>query len=42
MPFRSKAQWRYLFAKHPKIARRWAKETRQAYSSLPKKARKRK
>jgi len=27
MPFKSKAQRKYLFAKHPKIARRWAKHT---------------
>jgi hypothetical protein len=26
MPFKSKAQMRYLFAKHPDIAKRWAKE----------------
>jgi len=26
MPFKSKAQMRYLYAKHPKIAKRWAKE----------------
>lgn len=28
MPFRSKAQQRFLFARHPEIARRWAKETK--------------
>ena len=27
MPFESKAQQRFLFAKHPKIAKRWAKHT---------------
>lgn len=27
MPFESKAQQRYLFAKEPTIAKRWAKET---------------
>ena len=27
MPFRSKAQRRFLFAKEPKVAKRWAKET---------------
>lgn len=27
MPFRSKRQMRYLFAKHPKIAKKWAKKT---------------
>lgn len=26
MPFRSLAQKRYMFAKHPEIARRWASE----------------
>jgi len=25
-PFKSKAQARFLFAKHPKIAERWARE----------------
>ena len=24
MPFQSKAQMKYMFAKHPKIAKRWA------------------
>ena len=27
MPFRSRAQRRYLYAKHPKIAKRWQRET---------------
>lgn len=27
MPFRSKAQLRWMFANHPRIARRWAKHT---------------
>lgn len=26
MPFRSAKQRRFMFAKHPKIARRWAKK----------------
>jgi hypothetical protein len=26
MPFKSAKQRRYMFAKHPKIARRWAKK----------------
>lgn len=26
MPFRSAKQRRYMFAKHPKIARRWARK----------------
>ena len=35
MPFKSKAQARFMFAKHPKIAKRWAKETK-SIKSLPK------
>lgn len=27
MPFRSKAQARFMFAKHPRIAKRWVKES---------------
>ena len=27
MPFKSKAQQRFMFAKHPEMAKRWAKET---------------
>ena len=41
MPFKSKAQQRYMFAAMPKTAKRWAKETPNI-KSLPKKARKRK
>lgn len=26
MPFKSRAQMRYLYAKHPEIAKRWQKE----------------
>jgi hypothetical protein len=26
MPFQSKAQMRYMYAKHPKIAKKWTKE----------------
>jgi len=26
MPFKSRAQMRYMFARHPQIAKRWAKE----------------
>lgn len=26
MPFRSRRQARFMFAKHPKIAKRWVKE----------------
>lgn len=35
MPFQSKAQQRFMFAKHPKIAKEFAKET--DFSSLPEK-----
>ena len=27
MPFKSKAQQKYMFVKHPEIAKRWANET---------------
>ena len=27
MPFKSKAQARYMFAKHPQIAKEWAEKT---------------
>lgn len=27
MPFKSKAQQRFMFAKDPEMAKRWAKET---------------
>lgn len=27
MPFQSKAQARFMFSQHPKIAKEWAKET---------------
>lgn len=35
MPFRSQAQWRMMYARHPEIARRWAHETPGGYRSLP-------
>ena len=35
MPFESKAQQRFMFAKHPRIAKRWAAET--DFSDLPEK-----
>ena len=28
MPFRSKSEMRLMFAKHPRIAKRWASETK--------------
>lgn len=37
MPFESKAQQRYMFAQHPRIAKRWAKETPDM-KNLPEKA----
>lgn len=37
MPFKSKAQQRYMFATMPKTANRWANKT-QNIKSLPKKA----
>ena len=39
MPFSSKAQQRFMFAKHPKIAKRWANETPNI-KSLPEKKKK--
>ena len=35
MPFKSKAQERFMFAKHPAIAKRWVSETGQP-KDLPK------
>jgi hypothetical protein len=37
MPFKSKAQQGYMFAKMPKTAKRWAKETPNI-KALPKRA----
>jgi hypothetical protein len=39
MPFRSQAQWRWAFANNKPWADRWAKETPQKLSTLPKRAR---
>lgn len=39
MPFRSRAQQRFMFAKHPRIAKRWAKKTN--FRKLPNRVRKR-
>lgn len=41
LPFRSKAQRRFLFAKHPRLARRFAKHTPQG-TRLPEVKRKNK
>ena len=40
MPFRSEAQRRLMWLKHPRIAKRWAREGRN--TGLPKRARKKK
>lgn len=42
MPFKSKAQQRFMFAKHPRIAKRWAKETKNIKGLPNKKKRKKK
>lgn len=34
MPFASEAQRRFMFAKHPKIARRWTREEKAVSKSL--------
>jgi len=39
MPFSSKAQQGFMFSQHPKIAKKWAKETSN-FKSLPKYAKK--
>jgi hypothetical protein len=39
MPFQSEAQRRYMWAKHPEIAKRWADKYR-TQSKLPKKKKK--
>ena len=41
MPFKSKAQQRFMFATMPKTAKKWAKETSNI-KALPKKKRKKK
>lgn len=43
MPFKSKAQERFLYAKHPDIAQRWSKEMKakgQSIKKLPEKKKK--
>ena len=39
MPFKSEAQQAYMFANHPKLAKKWAAETKN-FSKLPKKVKK--
>ncbi len=41
MPFRSRAQQKFMFARMPKVAKRWAKETPNI-KNLPQKVRKKK
>ena len=36
MPFKSKAQARFMFSKHPKMAKEWASKT-SSIKSLPEK-----
>lgn len=41
MPFQSKAQQAFLFAKHPEVAKKFAKETtKEMYADLPEKKKK--
>lgn len=41
MPFESKAQQRFMFAKHPEIAKRWASETsKKQFEKMPEKKKK--
>lgn len=42
MPFESKAQQRFMFARHPKIAKRWAKEYDTDFKKLPERVKKKK
>jgi hypothetical protein len=39
MPFASKAQARWMFANHPRMAKKWAKETK-SMKRLPERRRK--
>lgn len=41
MPFKSKAQQRYMFTKHPKIAKELASKTKD-FKKLPEKVKKKK
>lgn len=43
MPFKSKAQQRYLYATNPKVAKRFSKETpASAYKNMPERVGKKK
>lgn len=37
MPFKSQKQMRFMFAKHPKIAKRWVKEAKAKGTPVVKK-----
>lgn len=38
MPFKSKSQARFMYAAHPRLAKKWAKHTRKAkFKRLPEK-----
>jgi hypothetical protein len=41
MPYRSRAQFRFLHARHPELAKRWDRETPADYKHLPDHAKKR-
>jgi hypothetical protein len=41
MPFKSKQQAKFMFARHPKMAKKWASKTK-SIKKLPKYAKKRK
>ena len=41
MPFKSKAQQRFMYSQHPGIAKRWAKET-LSIKKLPEKVKEKK
>jgi hypothetical protein len=40
MPFKSRAQRRFMYAKHPKMAKEWEKETPKGKALPEKKAKK--
>ena len=47
MPFKSKSQMRWMFSKHPKMAKRWAKEQekekgKKSFKRLPEKKKRKK
>lgn len=40
MPFKSKAQERWMFSQHPEMAKRWLKDTPKKGSKLPERVKK--